>query len=159
MRDRNLGYERQDRDFYPTPAWVTEALLRRVRLPQGIWEPCCGNGAMAQVLGAHGPRVVGTDLVDRGYGEAGRDFLVETRLPDGVTAIVTNPPYGRLLFEFVDHALKLTQRVGVMLAMLVNSQWPYGAANSARCRLPAFDAEIKLTNRIVWFPGDDGRPA
>ena len=89
----------------------------------------------------------------------GRDFLMESRLPDGVTAIVTNPPYGRRLYEFVDHALHLTQPVGGMVAMLVNSQWPYGAANSARCRLPAFDAEIKLTNRIVWFPGDDGRPA
>ena len=72
MRQRNLDYARQDRDFYPTPAWVTEALLRRVRLPDGIWEPCCGNGAMAQVLEAHGHRVVGTDLVDRGYGEGGQ---------------------------------------------------------------------------------------
>jgi hypothetical protein len=70
MRQRNLPYMRQDRDFYPTPAWVTEALLRRVRLPEGIWEPCCGNGAMAQVLEARGHRIVDTDVVDRGYGEA-----------------------------------------------------------------------------------------
>jgi hypothetical protein len=83
MRQRNLGYERQDQEFYPTPAWVTEALLRRVRLPKGVWEPCCGDGAMAQVLEALGHPVVGTDLVDRGYGETGRDFLAETRLPDG----------------------------------------------------------------------------
>jgi hypothetical protein len=31
MRQRNLGYERQDQEFYPTPTWVTEALLRQVR--------------------------------------------------------------------------------------------------------------------------------
>jgi hypothetical protein len=159
MRDRNLGYERQDRDFYPTPDWPTEALLRRVRLPKGIWEPCCGNGAMARVLESQGHRVVGTDLVARGYGEGGRDFLMESRLPDGVTAIVTNPPYGRNLYKFVDHALELTRPVGGMVAMLVNIQWPTGATNSTRCRMPAFDMEIKLTNRIVWFPGDDGRPA
>jgi hypothetical protein len=159
MRDRNLGYARQDRDFYPTPAWVTEALLRRVRLPKGIWEPCCGNGAMARVLEARGHRVVGTDLEDRGYGEAGRDFLDETQLPEGVTAIVTNPPYGRRLFEFVDHALELTRPVGGMVAMLVNAQWPYGAVNSKRLLHPAFEASVVLRNRIVWFPGDDGRPA
>jgi hypothetical protein len=145
--------------LYPTPAWVTEALRRRVRLPTGIWEPCCGNGAMAQVLESHGHRVVGTDLVDRGYGEAGRDFLAETRLPDGVTAIVTNPPYGRRLFEFVDHALNLTRPVGGMVAMLVNSQWPYGASNSKRLLHPAYEASVILTNRIIWFPGADGRPA
>jgi hypothetical protein len=159
MRQRNLDYARQERDFYPTPAWVTEALLRRVSLPNGIWEPCCGNGAMAQVLEAHGHRVVGTDLMDRGYGEAGRDFLDETRLPDGVTAIVTNPPYGRNLYKFVDHALELTRPVGGMVAMLVNIQWQTGAENSKRLRMPAFDASVILTKRIVWFPGADGRPA
>jgi tRNA G10 N-methylase Trm11 len=94
------------------------------------------------VLETHGHRVVGTDLVAQGCGETGRDFLAETRLPDGVTAIVTNPPYGRRLYEFVDHALNLTQPVGGMVAMLVNIQWPTGAANSARCRMPAFDMEI-----------------
>jgi hypothetical protein len=26
-RNRNSGFERQDKDFYPTPTWVTEALL------------------------------------------------------------------------------------------------------------------------------------
>src|SRR3954449_2910084 len=97
MRQRNLDYERQDRDFYPTPAWVTAALLRRIRLPNGIWAPCCGDGALVRVLESHGHIVVGRDLVDRGYGERGRHFLDETRLPDDVTAIVTNPPYGRML--------------------------------------------------------------
>jgi hypothetical protein len=67
---------------------------------------------MAQVLEARGHRVVGTDLVDRGYGEAGRDFLAETHLPEGVTAIVTNPPYGRTLYKFADRALELTRPVG-----------------------------------------------
>lgn len=27
---RNSGYERQERDSYPTPRWVTEALLPHV---------------------------------------------------------------------------------------------------------------------------------
>jgi hypothetical protein len=159
MRQRNLPYTRQDKDFYPTPDWVTEALLRRVRLPKGIWEPCCGDGAMAQVLEAHGHHVVGTDLVDRGYGEAGRDFRAETRLPEGITAIVTNPPYGRRLFAFVDHALELTRPVSGMVAMLFNAQWPYAAVNSERLLHPAFEASVVLRNRIVWFADEDGRPA
>jgi hypothetical protein len=161
MRDRNLGYERQDRDFYPTPDWPTEALLRHpeVRLPKGIiWEPCCGDGAMARVLEAGGYPVIATDLFDRGYGEGGRDFMLETRLPDGVTAIVTNPPYGRNLYRFVDHALELTRPVGGVLALLVNIQWQTGATNSKRLLHPAFDASVFLTKRIVWFPGADGRP-
>jgi predicted nucleic acid-binding Zn ribbon protein len=159
MRDRNRGYERQEQNFYPTPAWVTEALLRTVRLPKGIWEPCCGNGAMARVLEAHGHHVVGTDLVDRGYGEGGRDVLMESRLPDGVTAIVTNPPYGRtLLPRFVDHALELTRPVGGMVALLVNVQWQTSAENSKRLRMPAFDASVILTDRIRFIPDTKERP-
>src|SRR3954453_17057910 len=158
MRQRNLGYERQDKDFYPTPAWVTEALLRTVRLPKGVWEPCCGDGAMARILEAHGHHVVATDLVDRGYGHGGRDFMMESGLPDGVTAIVTNPPYGNGLPKFVDHALGLLRPVGGVLALLVNNQWPTAKTNSARCRVPALDTKITLIDRIRWFDGPGEQP-
>jgi hypothetical protein len=158
MRQRNLGYERQDKNFYPTPAWVTEALLRTVCLPKRIWEPCCGDGAMARVLESHGHHVVATDLVDRGYGKGGRDFLMESRLPDGVTAIVTNPPYGGALARrVVDHALELMLPVGGMVALLMNVQWQTAKTNSARCRIPAFDASVILTDRIRWIPDTDVR--
>src|SRR3954452_17881740 len=90
------------------------------------------------------------DLVDQGYGEAGRDFLAETQLPEDVTAVVTNPPDGRRLFEFVDRALELTRLVGGTVAILVNTQWQTGAANSIRLRHPAFQASVMLTNRIAW---------
>ena len=40
MRQRNLGYERQERDFYPTPAWVMEALLRRVLYTASVHGSC-----------------------------------------------------------------------------------------------------------------------
>ena len=44
------GYEREGRDFYATPSWVTEALLHHVRFRGRVWEPCCGDGAMSSVL-------------------------------------------------------------------------------------------------------------
>jgi predicted nucleic acid-binding Zn ribbon protein len=161
MRDRNRGFEPQPQNFYRTPPGVTKALLRSVRLPKGkIWEPCCGDGAIARVLESDGHPVVATDLMDRGYGEGGRDFLAEPRLPDGVTAIVTNPPYGKLLLpRIVAHALELTRPVGGMVALLVNAQWPYAKTNSKLLCDPAFDLEIKLTDRIYWFLDADGRPA
>jgi hypothetical protein len=86
----------------------------------------------------------------RAYGEAGRDFLAETQLPEDVTAVVTNPPYERRLFEFVDRALELTRLVGGTVAILINTRWQTGAANSIRLRHPAFQASVMLTNRIAW---------
>jgi len=69
------GYAREGRDFYATPAWVTEALLQHVTFRGPVWEPCCGDGAMSRVIEQAGYRVHSSDLVDRGYGEAGIDFL------------------------------------------------------------------------------------
>ena len=150
--NRHLGYPRQEKDFYPTPAWVTKALVRWVRLPSGIWEPFCGNGAISQVLEEQGHSVVSTDLVDRGYGEGGRDFMLEDRMPEGKTAIVTNPPY-RDLFEFAVHALKLPEPVGGMVALMVNHQWQTGQEASKLCRMPAFAGTVVLVGRLDFSSG------
>jgi|GEM_PF-4593691 len=66
-------------DFYPTPDEVTKALIREwPDMGSHIWECACGDGAMSKVLERSGKTVVSTDLVDRGYGQGGVDFLMET---------------------------------------------------------------------------------
>lgn len=77
-------------DFYPTPAWATHALADNERFDGDIWESACGNGAMSEVLASYGNSVASSDLYDRGYGDAGVDFLASARRADN---IVTNPPY------------------------------------------------------------------
>lgn len=77
-------------DFFPTPEWATYALIHNERFVGDIWEPACGNGAMARVLKQTGSGVEASDLFDRGYGEIGVDFLKASRFVDN---IVTNPPY------------------------------------------------------------------
>ena len=80
------AFERLSDDFYATPAWVTEALLRHIRFRGPIWEPCCGDGAMSTVLGRHGYEVVSTDIADRGFGTPGVDFLACHTVPEGAEA-------------------------------------------------------------------------
>jgi hypothetical protein len=57
-----------------------------------IWEPACGDGAISKVLEAAGYDVISTDLIDRGFGQGGVDFLKTTKALG--RNIVTNPPYG-----------------------------------------------------------------
>ena len=78
-------------DFYPTPPEATEALLSVEQFTGGVWEPACGDGAISRVLEARGFTVTSSDLVDRGYGEPRRDFLLfpAYRCIDN---IITNPP-------------------------------------------------------------------
>jgi hypothetical protein len=77
-------------DFYPTPRWATFALIESEKFEGDIWEPACGDGAMSEVLAETGNRIVSSDLYDRGYGEAGQDFLASKRVAPN---IITNPPF------------------------------------------------------------------
>lgn len=109
--------ERGD-DSYPTPPCAVTALLQVEALPHYIWEPACGAGNIVSVLRAAGHCVVASDPIDRSCpdSEFRIDFLMERRAPDGVAAIVTNPPY-KLAAEFVVHALDLVPRVVMLLRL------------------------------------------
>ena len=105
---------RPKHDFYPTPTHCTEDLLRVEDFGGIIWEPACGDGAISKVLVEKGLQVVSTDLIDRGYGEGGVDFLESTMEVD---SIITNPPYS-LAQKFVEHALFCTNHKVAMLLKL-----------------------------------------
>ena len=69
-------FERASADFYPTPPDLTRGLIdglaqAAIALPGPILEPCCGAGALANVLATEsGLKVVGSDLYPERYTEA-----------------------------------------------------------------------------------------
>jgi hypothetical protein len=86
-------------DAYWMGPEAVKALLRIETLPKRIHDPCCGNGAILDVLEAAGHHVSGADIP----GTIVRDFLASPcDLRD--TAVVTNPPY-RLALPFIDKIL------------------------------------------------------
>ena len=161
------GFAREATDFYPTPDWVTQTLLNHVRLRGPVWEPCCGDGAIAKVIERQGLAVHATDLADRGYGQGGVDFLATAHVPAGCQAIVTNPPYGdggaerggpassRMLLSFVKHAIGLTEQCDGQLALLVRFTWMAGTRASSLMSAGPLDRVIVLTKRIRWFDMGD----
>lgn len=115
----NTRPQRVPHDFYPTPAAATRALLFVEQFTGTIWEPACGNGAISKVLNDHGYTVVSTDLIDRGFGTGGVNFL--TQKSARAHNIVTNPPYSSGLGDaFVLHALRLVEPNAGSVAMLLN---------------------------------------
>ena len=118
-RDGRVHPMRARWEFYPTPPEATRALLSVEAFDGPVWEPACGEGHISTVLMAAGYDVVSTDLIDRGFGTGGIDFLRET--VSRATHIVTNPPYGRGLGDaFVLKALELVAPTGGSVAMLLN---------------------------------------
>ena len=106
-------------EFYPTPPEATRALLSVETFEGSIWEPACGEGAIASVLTEARHTVVATDLIDYGYGIPGVDFLKETR--PRAKHIVTNPPYGSGLADaFIAKSLAFASETRGTVAMLLN---------------------------------------
>ena len=116
-------FDRRGRDFYATPNWVTEALLRHIRFRGPIWEPCCGGGAISTVLRKHGYEVVSSDIADW---HPGVDFLASRSVREGCRSIITNPPYG----EAAVHEGQ-ARSPKAMLDFLRHTPWP----SPPRCRV------------------------
>lgn len=101
-------------DFYPTPAWATYGLLAVEQFTGAIWEPACGDGAMAEVLRTTGCEIFASDLYDRGYASGGYDFLAATVQAENV---VTNPPF-HSAEAFIHQALRCaTRKVALLLRL------------------------------------------
>ena len=167
-------------EFYPTPPEATRALLSVETFDGPIWECACGDGAISRELTAAGHEVISTDLVDRGYGTGGHNFLKsDTPL---AKHIVTNPPYGThgLGDAFVRRALIHARKTGGTVAMLLNLRslanpdrhakftktppsaiyilddltcWPEGKPTSKTARIAR-----QQYYWAVWKPGHTGAP-
>ena len=95
--------EREVNDFYATDPRALELLLNTEKFDLNVWEPACGKGHLSEVLKNRGHTVRSTDLIDRGYGEGGVDFLQCTEKFNG--DVITNPPY-KYAQQFVEHAIE-----------------------------------------------------
>lgn len=160
----NLGYDRIDDDFYPTPPWMMDAAIPQlikhnvIEVGNTIWEPACGEGHMCKVFQAKGFHTVCTDLVDRGYGISGLDFLKTNEIPDGVTSIITNPPYN-LALEFVEHSLDLMSSVNGSVAMVLRNEWDSALTRRHLFyRNHFFKMKLVYTSRPKWVVGSTGSP-
>lgn len=96
--------ERETNDYYATEPKAAELLCKLETFSPNIWECACGEGHLSEVFKANGYNVYSSDLISRGYGTGGVDFLEHCEIWSG--DIITNPPY-KYAKEFVEHALSI----------------------------------------------------
>lgn len=164
MSQRASGYERREHDLYETPEWVVRALIRDLHRHMlwhfrgRVWEPACGTGQIVRAFEGQGIDVVGTDAY---MGECPMDFLEVPVAPAGVTAIVTNPPFG-LAQEFIEMSLVHAADAGrpFLVAMLLRADYDHAQTRQhlfGKCRM--FARRVALTRRVVWFTDPEtGKP-
>jgi len=157
--------ERDPLDFYRTPRVAVEKLLDVEAFDGPIYEPACGDGAISEVLIERGYRVLSTDLVDRGYGLSGVNFLGP--LPSLEVApkhLITNPPFRRME-EFAVRALNVVPGKVALLGRLL---WLEGEARHRRLFAVAPPARVWIFSKRVnlarggdprWRDGEGGMVA
>jgi len=102
---RHTDFERETHDYYATEPKATEWLMKLEKFNPTILEPACGEGHIAKVLEKHGYKVIGQDLISRGYGVGGIDFLTQFPVEQDVD-VITNPPYS-MARQFVEKSLEI----------------------------------------------------
>lgn len=152
--DKRHAVKLRKDDLYETPPEAVTALLRAENLPDVIWEPACGPGAIVRVLRASGRQVYATDLVDYNSPDqdsAGWDFLMETQLPIGVEAIVSNPPFKNGA-EFVSKGLALCPKVIMLLrlAFLESASRSNILDGGQLARVYVFKDRLPMMHRGGW---------
>lgn len=151
------NYAREKNDLYQTEPWATEALLRHFPVAgKLVWEPAAGNHLMADVLRAHGARVITSDIeiYDREHNFL-CNFLTSPCRSPGVDAIITNPPYGKGNRDAVLFAERALEYCDGLVALLLTAKFDFGKSRLHLTRdNPRFTAKIALVDRIRWFPGD-----
>lgn len=90
---------RRKNDFYPTPEFATETLLRHVPIAGTIFEPCVGDHAIARILERRGKVI--TNDIDPSHDSW---FQLDAAAPKSWTDhfhslrsdwVVTNPPFNQ----------------------------------------------------------------
>ena len=123
MSATGRGRERNARDFYETPKWVTHALFQSERLFRRFYEPACGTGSILRVLGHYG-EARGSEIYEwfaascrkEGLDVETLDYLSENT-PPSRGDIVMNPPY-RQAADFVRKALECSESDAKVCALL-----------------------------------------
>jgi hypothetical protein len=105
---------RVDNDYYATHPDSTKALLEKFEICYPALEPSCGEGHISKLLDE--TKTDSYDLVYRGYGKGGYDFLT-TNFDKKYNTVITNPPF-KLFKEFVKKGLEVSNEYVIMFGKL-----------------------------------------
>ncbi|USM11547.1 type I restriction-modification system methyltransferase [Citromicrobium phage vB_CbaS-RXM] len=191
-------YERAENEFYPTPTKFLDCLAEHVHLvSKRVWEPCAGQGHLALRLDElTGQETFCSDLVrypdhPERLNFAQRvmiaDFLLATKAPAGVTAIITNPPYLTVKITdeewlylkplaekygcinpktkkvslaelFLRHAIELMRPVNGFVAMFLRHEFDCALGRQDLFTAPFYAGKVTCLERPRWIEGSTGSP-
>ena len=119
MTQPQISTERQQRDFFQTPAYAIKMLIPFI--PYGIkniWECAYGNGKISEQLRISGYTVYDSDVVDSDPSKVYNFLSDHKKVLREQTSIITNPPFS-LKQKFYDRCIEY----GVPFALLIPADY------------------------------------
>ena len=119
----NSTSKREESEFYATDPQTLKLFLHEFLKDnsldgESILEPACGEGHISETIKEILPNceILSTDLIDRGYGQGGIDFLTHD-YGRSFGVVITNPPFS-LAKEFIEKGLEVSKRYVIMLCKI-----------------------------------------
>ena len=151
MMGKRSNFERQPRDFYPTPMEAVKPLL--VHLPEDFLfaEPCAGNGTLVEHLETKGVCMWASDIEPQAegiykndYSDVGFNELIESEY------VITNPPWDRkILHPMIEY---FAPRIKTWL--LFDADWMHTKQSVSYMNMCS---KIVSVGRIKWFGNMTGK--
>ena len=92
-------------DCYETPEIAIKSLWIKEDIPNIVWEPCCGPGAIVNFLRGQGITVIASDIKDYGCPDSSVKDFFEIKKAE-TPCMVINPPF-RTADKFVRHGFNI----------------------------------------------------
>lgn len=161
MSSTNRGSQRHPDDFYVTPDWAVEAIVKELPYFETVLEPAAGDGAIMKVLAREynatlvqpavpliARRLQGMEIDEEraalcnkdGLSVQQGDFLKFPWAAGRFDLIITNPPFS-LAMDFLKQALWLAGRKG-HVCMLLRLAWMASATRMPFHRAYPSDAYV-----------------
>jgi hypothetical protein len=138
-------FERNPRDFYPTPYDAVLPLLKHLPKNVSFIEPCAGDGRLIRHLEKHGHKCIyACDIEPQAEGIEKADVLFFGHKLPLCDLIVTNPPWERevlhqMINVFSDHCLTW---------ILFDSDWMFTGQAVPYLK---FCKKIVAVGRVSWM--------
>lgn len=144
---KRSDFERNPRDFYPTPLEAVVPLIPHLHYAGSFAEPCAGDGSLirhVEELDKYIACALAWDIEPQANWIEKRDAF-ELRDMDSFDCIITNPPWSRdVLHLMIDHFRNIAPTW-----LLIDADWAY--TKQAKPYLK-YCSDIVVVGRVKWIP-------
>lgn len=142
---KRSNFERNPRDYYPTPYEAVLPLLTFLKAREKFVEPMAGDGRLVKHLERHGHECKYASDIEPQASWVIKSDCFGIRLSKGMS-VITNPPWDRkILHPLIDHF-----RVQAPTWLLFDSDWKH--TKQSKPYLKYCDKVVSV-GRVKWIEG------